>query len=61
MTFKCYNDTEKGPAAGPLATITSKFKVGASHSPQVHTVEVTTTIPILSNCHFTNDGTYSHN
>jgi len=61
MTFKCYNDTEKGPATGPLATITSKFKVGASHSPQIRTVEVTTTIPILGNCHFTNDGTYSHN
>ena len=60
MSFKCYNDTETGPG-GSLATITSKFKVGASHSPQIRTVEVTTTIPILGNCKFTNDGTYSHN
>ncbi len=56
--FKCYSDTESNESS--LATISSKFTVGPSQSPQIHTVKVVTTIPLL-NCNFTTEGTYSHN
>ncbi len=61
IAFNCYNDSETGPAATVLAKLSAKFKVGASHTPQVATVEVTTTITSPISCKFTNDGTYSHN
>jgi hypothetical protein len=61
IAFNCYNDTEAGPAKTVLAKLSAKFKVGASHSPQVATVEVATTITSPISCKFTNDGTYSHN
>ena len=61
LVFKCYNDTETGPGATSIATISAKFKVGASHSTEIKTVEVTSTITSPISCKFTNDGTYSHN
>lgn len=61
IAFNCYNDTETGPAGTVLAKLSAKFKVGASHSPQIRTVEVATTITSPISCKFTNDGTYSHN
>ena len=61
IAFNCYNDTETGPAKTVLAKLSAHFKVGASHSPQVRTVEVATTITSPISCKFTNDGTYSHN
>ena len=61
IAFNCYNDTETGPAGSALAKLSAHFKVGASHSTQVATVEVTTTITSPISCKFTNDGTYSHN
>ena len=60
LTFKCYADTEKGEASSVLATITAKFTIGDSHSSQINTVRVDSTIPILS-CKFTTEGTFSHN
>ncbi len=60
LTFKCYSDTEAGPAASAIATITAKFKIGASHSPDIKTVEVTSSITSPISCKFTTDGTYSH-
>jgi len=61
LNFNCYNDTESGPAKSVLAKLTAHFKVGASHSTQIRTVEVTTTITSPISCKFTSDGTYSHN
>jgi hypothetical protein len=60
MTFKCYNDTETGPAIKASATITAKFKVGATHTPQVATVQVSSAITSPMSCKFTTEGTYSH-
>jgi len=63
IAFNCYNDTETGPAKTVLAKLTAKFKVGESHSPQVATVEVATSItsPAVAACKFTSEGTYAHN
>jgi hypothetical protein len=61
IAFNCYEDTEAGPAKTVLAKLSAKFKVGASHSPQVSTVEVATTITSPISCKFTSEGTYSHN
>jgi hypothetical protein len=61
IAFDCYEDTETGPAKTVLAKLSARFKVGTSHSPQVATVEVATTITSPISCKFTNDGTYSHN
>jgi hypothetical protein len=61
IAFKCYNDTEAGPAKTILAQFSAHFKVGASHTPQVQTVEVTTSLIRPIACKFTNDATYSHN
>ncbi len=58
ISFKCYSDSETADSS--LATITSKFTVGPSQTPQIHTVKVVTSIP-LANCSFTTEGTYSHN
>jgi hypothetical protein len=61
LNFNCYDDTETGPAKTVLAKITAKFKVGASHSPQIATVEVSSSITSPISCKFTSEGTYSHN
>lgn len=63
INFNCYEDTETGEAKSVLAKLTAKFKVGASHSTQIHTVEVTTSItsPSVAACKFTSEGTYSRN
>lgn len=63
IAFNCYNDTEAGAAKSVLAKLTAHFKVGASHSTQINTVEVTTSItyPSVAACKFTTEGTYSHN
>lgn len=60
VAFKCYNETEKGPATSALASITAKFTIGATHSPQISTVEVASTITSPISCKFTTEGTYSH-
>lgn len=61
MAFNCYSDTEKGAAKSVLAKITAKFTIGASHSPQINTVEVASSITSPIACKFTTEGTYSHN
>jgi len=61
INFNCYNDTEAGAAKSALAKITAKFKVGATHSTQVATVEVSSTITSPISCKFTSEGTYAHN
>jgi hypothetical protein len=61
VTFNCYNDTEAGEAKTPLATIKAKFKVGATHTPQIVTVGLTATVTSPVSCKFTTDGTNSLN
>lgn len=63
IAFNCFEDTETGPAAIAVAKITAHFKIGATHSTQLHTVEVTSSItsPAALACKFTSDGTYAHN
>lgn len=61
INFNCYNDAETGPSKTVLAKLQAHFKVGASHTPQVATVEVATSITSPITCKFTTDGTYSHN
>jgi hypothetical protein len=61
IAFTCYDDAETGPSKTVLAQLSAHFVVGASHSTQVATVEVATTITSPISCKFTNDGTYSHN
>jgi hypothetical protein len=61
IAFTCYNDAETGPSKTVLAKLSAHFVVGESHSTQVATVEVATTLTSPISCKFTNDGTYSHN
>ena len=61
IKFNCYNDTEAGEAKTALAKITAKFKVGPSHSSQIATVEVSSSITSPITCKFTSEGTYAHN
>lgn len=61
IPFTCYDDTEAGPAKSPLAKFSAKFKVGATHSPQIVTVGFTATVTSPMSCRFTTDGTNSHN
>jgi hypothetical protein len=61
IPFNCYYDTETGPGASAIAKLSAHFKIGASHSPQIRTVEVTTTITTPVSCKFTSEGTYAHN
>ena len=61
IPFTCYTDTETGPASSALAKFTAKFKVGATHTPQIVTVGVTATLTSPISCKFTTDGTNSHN
>jgi hypothetical protein len=63
IIFNCYNDTETGASKTLLAKLSAHFKVGASHSPQIHTVAVATSItyPSIAACKFTSEGTYAHN
>jgi hypothetical protein len=60
IPFICYNDTEAGPAKSSLAKFSAHFKVGASHSPQAATTEVTATLSSPVSCKFTTDATYAH-
>jgi hypothetical protein len=61
VTFSCYQDTASGPASSPLAKIQAKFKVGATHVAQAHSVTVTSNLYVGSSptptCAFTTDGT----
>jgi hypothetical protein len=61
IAFTCYDDTEAGPSKTVLAKFTAKFKVGATHSPQIATVGFTATVTSPVSCKFTTDGTNSHN
>ena len=61
IVFNCYNDTETGEAKTPLAKISAKFKVGATHTPQIVTVGLTATVTSPISCKFTTDGTNAHN
>jgi hypothetical protein len=60
IPFNCYNDTETGPAKSVLAKFSAHFKVGASHSTQAATTEVTATLSLPVACKFTTDATYAH-
>ena len=60
IQFNCYNDTEAGPAKTVLAVFSAHFKVGASHSTQAATTEVTATLSKPLPCKFTTDATYAH-
>jgi hypothetical protein len=57
----CYDDTEAGPSKTVLAKFSAKFKVGATHMPQIVTVGVAATVTSPISCKFTTDGTNSHN
>ena len=61
IPFTCYDDTEAGPSKTVLAKFTAKFKVGATHTPQIATVGVTATVTSPISCKFTTDGTNAHN
>jgi hypothetical protein len=62
LTFDCYDDTVKGPAAKQQATLKATFNVGASHSPSVDQVTVTSKIYLPGGltpiCTFSTDSTY---
>jgi len=60
IAFKCYSDTTSGPASAPLATITTQFKVGASHSASVKQVTSSSTLSVGTiSCKFTSDGSWT--
>jgi len=61
IAFTCYDDTEAGPSKTVLAKLSAKFKVGATHTPQLVTVGVTATLTSPISCKFTTDGTNAHN
>ena len=61
IPFTCYDDTEAGPSKTVLAKLSAKFKVGATHTPQIATVGVTATVTSPISCKFTTDGTNAHN
>jgi hypothetical protein len=61
VAFTCYDDTETGLSKTVLAKFTARFKVGATHSPQIATVGFTATVTSPVSCKFTTDGTNSHN
>lgn len=60
IPFTCYDDSEAGPSKTVLAKLSAKFKVGATHSPQLVTVGVTATLTSPISCKFTTDGTNAH-
>ena len=61
IPFPCYDDTEAGESKTVLAKFSAKFKVGATHTPQIATVGFTATVTSPVSCKFTTDGTNSHN
>jgi hypothetical protein len=60
ITFNCFNDTVKGPAATATAKIRSKFTVGGSHNPAVSQVTAVSTILVGGKafCTYTTDSSY---
>jgi len=61
VVFSCYQDTDSGPSKSPLAKISAKFQVAATHVPTAHSVTVTSNLYVGSSptptCAFTTDGT----
>jgi hypothetical protein len=61
MVFNCFNDTVAGPAKTAQAQLKAKFHLGASHSPSIYQVTVSSQILVngANICTFTTDGTYT--